>query len=255
MINFKYFANVGTDDEIAKDNISIRHRQIRDNRIGSRMEKVLKTDFEKCKCREDFEKYISRYGRYKSNTYVSLAQAKIESIDARKNENKEREKKITPPPKKRNILQMCIKVAIWFLILGGCRLGVYYLTKPKINKNTTDVITLPKQKDLDEERADYSSHTHSEQNYEQENTIDDSNSESSKILLMPCSICDYTGICKICSGLGRCSVCGGGGSVWSYEAGSPIDCTVCEGTGRCNSCDGSGECFACHGRGEQEVQL
>lgn len=40
---------------------------------SSRIEKVWAADFEKCKSREDFEKYISKYGKYESNKYISQA--------------------------------------------------------------------------------------------------------------------------------------------------------------------------------------
>lgn len=79
MPNFKNFANSDIEDGNSSELSSIRHKQKRDTRIGSRIERVWATDFERCESREDFEKYISKYGKYESNKYVIQAQNNIES--------------------------------------------------------------------------------------------------------------------------------------------------------------------------------
>lgn len=73
MPSFKNFTNGGIDDGFTQESTSIRHRQTRDNRVGFRIEKVWANDFERCESQEDYEKYISKYGKYESNEYISQA--------------------------------------------------------------------------------------------------------------------------------------------------------------------------------------
>lgn len=81
MPTFRNFANRGFDKNLPAKPISIRHPNPHDNGIGPRMEKLLADDFGKCRSRADYEQYISKYGKYTSNKYISLAQEKIKAID------------------------------------------------------------------------------------------------------------------------------------------------------------------------------
>lgn len=139
MPNFKKFATGSTSDEP----ISIRYRQIQDNGVGSRVEKVWATDFERCVNREDYEKYISKYGRYKSNKYVSQAKAKIKSLDAGTTENAKIEIKrdqtintsVSEPKKGDSCLILILRI-IGTILLCVILFGVAELLSTVINRNS-----------------------------------------------------------------------------------------------------------------------
>lgn len=263
MANFKNFVNGGPDVDHSTESTSIRYRQTRDNRVGSRIEKVWATDFERCKNREDFEKYISKYGKYDANKYVEQARARIESFDAAENARIEREKAaqrvqqrpiapvtggsgITP---KNNFIQNLMKVAIWIVIIGG--VGLYSYNQYQKEDNTTDVVVTPTPVQHHESQEEYPSQTHSELTNQQEISVIEPEPEPQEVW-WDCNICGATGRCQLCFGSGRCAVCGGTGS--QYLFGEWTNCGNCGGSGRCPSCDGSGACFACHGSGRCKLE-
>lgn len=273
MANFKNFVNGGLDADHSTESTSIRYRQTRDNRVGSRMEKVWATDFERCKNREDFEKYISKYGKYDANKYVEQARARIESFDAAENARIEREKAaqrvsqrpVAPGtsgsgiPPKYNFIQSLMKVAIWIVIIGGVGLYSYTQYQKENKDNTTDVVVTPTPAQHQESQEEYPTHTHSEQTHQHESPVEEPEPEPQEVW-WDCNICGTTGRCQLCFGSGRCAVCGGGGQVFSVFDGGEVvpgrmtDCGNCGGSGRCPSCDGSGACFACHGSGRCKLE-
>lgn len=276
MANFEKFANGGLDEGHSTESTSIRHRQTRDNRVGSRMERVWATDFKRCESREDFEKYISRYERYESNEYVSKAKVKIESLDAVEKAKVEREKANQRPyqrpvapgtsgggiPPKYRIVQTCIKALVWIVIIGGVGLYSYNQYKQS-NEATPDVVTVtnPTQhQDSQNDQNQSYNPTHSEQTDEPEDVVSETESEPQEIW-WDCKICGTTGRCQLCFGSGRCAVCGGGRQVFSVFDGGEVvpgrmtDCGNCDGSGSCPSCEGSGACFACHGQGRVKSEF
>lgn len=273
MPNFKNFANGGVDDGFTHESTSIRFRQTRDNRVGSRIENVWATDFDRCESREDYEAYISKYDKYESNKYISQARAKIESIDAEETARIEREKAnrralnsptvptynsgnngYTP---KSIVLDTCIKALVWVVIIVGVGGISYYQYLKKQKEETTNVIvvqpTYPQNnQDVHEQHA---THTHSESTYKPENTVAESEPESQEVW-WDCTICGATGQCQLCFGTRRCNVCGGGRQVFSVFYGDEVGdgrmtaCGNCGGSGWCPACEGSGLCFACKGSGK-----
>lgn len=273
MPNFKNFANGGMTDGNSSEFTPIRHRQVRDTKVGSRVERVWATDFGRCESREDFEKYISKYERYEFNEYVSKAQAKIEALDAAEKARVEREKAnqrvqqrpIAPgsggsetSPKYR-MIQTCVKALVWIVIIGG--VGFYsYIQYKKANDTTTVVVPDASQTQNSQAvEEQHTSHSHSEQSEEPGDVVPETEPEPQEIW-WDCNICGTTGRCQLCFGSGRCAVCGGGGQVFScFDGGEVVpgrmtDCGNCGGTGRCPSCEGSGLCFACHGSGKCKLE-
>jgi len=269
MPSFKNFANGGIDEGLSKEPTSIRHKQVRDNSVGSRIEKVWATDFEKCESREDFEKYISKYGKYEFNKYISQAQAKIAFFDAEEKARIEKERATrrirnntvvstpyyrgggsTPKP---HVLQTYMKALVWIIIIGGVGFYSYYQYKQNLNENTTDVVVIqpsnPQSSQDVQEQHD--THTHSEQTHKPENTVAEPEPEPQEIC-WDCNICGTTGRCQLCFGFGRCGVCGGGGML--YRSGELVDCSNCGGSGWCPACEGSGFCFACKGSGRCKLE-
>ncbi len=260
MPSFKNFANGGIDEGLSKESTSIRHKQVRDNSVGSRIEKVWATDFERCESRKDYEKYISKYGKYESNKYISQARAKIKSLEAKEKARIESEKearRVVSTPKtgslgtasRPNILQTCMNALFWVIIIGGVALYSYSRYKQNLNDSTTDVVINPQA--VQEQHA---THTHSEQTYEPENTVVEQEPEPHKAWF-ECRLCGTTGRCPLCFGDGRCGGCGGVGQIYSVFYGDEVgpgrmtDCGSCNGSGRCSLCEGSGFCSACEGRG------
>lgn len=265
MPNFKNFANGGIEDGSTSEFSSVRHRQVRDTKVGSRIERVWSTDFEKCESREDYEKYISKYGRYDANKYVEQARSRIESLDVAENARIEREKAsqrvqqrpVAPgtggsgiPPQK-NFIQSLMKVAIWIVIIGGVGLYSYNQYKHEAKETTTNVVVSPQPSQNQDTQEEYPTHTHSEQAHEQVNQVVEPEPEPQEVW-WDCNICGTTGRCQLCFGTGRCGVCGGGGSL--YRSSGWIDCENCGGSGRCPSCEGNGACFACHGLGRCKLE-
>lgn len=267
MPNFKNFANGGAEDGNTSEFSSIRHKQIRDTRVGSRIERVWAIDFDRCESREDFEKYISKYGKYDANKYVEQARAKIESFDAAKNERIEREKaaqrvqqrSVAPgidgrgiPPQKK-IVQSLIKVAVWIIIIGGVGLYSYnqYQKEENAKEETSQVVVDPQPSQNQTTHRENTTHTHQEQTHQQESPVVEPEPEPQEVW-WDCNICGTTGRCRLCLGSGCCGVCGGRGSL--YRSSGWIDCEHCGSTGRCPSCDGSGACFACHGTGRCKLE-
>jgi len=132
MPSFKNFVTGESDERNSSESSSIRHKIVRDNSVGSRTEKVWSSDFNKCETREDYEKYILKYGKYESNKYVSQAQAKIKFLDFEEKaiQREKAARKIcetpTPPgtggsgiPPKYRIVQTCVKTLTWILTIGG----------------------------------------------------------------------------------------------------------------------------------------
>lgn len=271
MPDFKNFANGGMEDGSSSAFSSIRHRQIRETKAGSRIERVWAIDFERCESREDFEKYISKYSKYELNKFVSQAKAKIESLDAEEHARIDGEKarirnqqypvssgtvgNINPP--KNRVLQAFMKVAVWVIIIGGVGLYSYHQYKSDNNNDSTDTMV------IQSEQQDYpdnqNQHIHSEYTQGPEEVVVESDSEPQEVW-WDCNFCSTTGRCQLCFGSGRCAVCGGGGQTFSVFDGNDIvpgrmtDCGNCGGSGRCPSCDGSGACFACHGRGKCKLE-
>lgn len=272
MPSFKNFANEGADDGFTQESTSIRYKQTRDLKVGSRVEKVWAADFEKCESREDYEKYISKYGKYDNNKYVEQARVRIESLDAAENARIEREKAaqrahqrpVAPgtggsgiPPQKK-LIQTLMKVAVWIVIIGGVGLYSYNQYKQEEKEKTTEVV-IQQPTHNQQQQEEYTSHTHSEQTHKQENQVVEPEPEPQEVL-WDCNICGTTGRCQLCFGTGRCGVCGGGGQVFSVfygdevGAGRMTDCGNCGGSGRCPACEGSGACFACHGHGKCKLE-
>lgn len=265
MPDFKNFANGGIEDGSTSEFSSVRHRQVRDTKVGSRIERVWSTDFEKCESREDYEKYISKYGRYDANKYVEQARSRIESLDVAENARIEREKasqrvqqrRFAPGtggsgiPPKYNFIHSLIKVAIWIVIIGGVGLYSYNQYQKEDKDPSTDVVVTPMPAQHQESKEEYSSHTHSEQTNQQESSVVEPEPEPQEVW-WDCNICGSTGRCQLCFGSGRCAVCGGTGS--QYLFGEWTDCGNCGGSGRCPSCEGNGACFACHGSGRCKLE-
>ncbi len=264
MPNFKNFANGGIENGNSSEFSSVRHKQVRDTKVGSRIERVWSADFEKCESREDYEKYISKYGKYDANKYVEQAQARIESLDAAENARIEREKEarkaqhqtVVPgsgggksPQKK--FIQTLMKVAVWIVVIGGVGFYSYKQYKDEDKETTTDVVINPQPSQNQGTQEGYITHTHSEQTHEQESHAIEPEPVPQEVW-WDCNICGTTGRCQLCFGIGRCGVCGGGGSL--YRSSGWIDCENCGGSGRCPSCEGSGACFACHGLGKCKLE-
>ena len=232
MPNYKNFANGGMEDMKSSEFSSIRHRQVRDTKVGSRIERVWATDFQRCVSREDFEKYISKYSKYDLNKYVRLAKAKIESLDAAENARVEREKaaqrvqqrSIAPRPggndipSKNKIIQNLMQVAVWIVILGGVGLysyNKYQQEKQEKNGYPTNVVMVPQTtlpQDSEEERT---SRTQVNETYEPDNSVTETEPQE---VWWDCPVCGTTGSCQLCFGSSRCGVCGGTGSLYrSYS--------------------------------------
>lgn len=269
MPSFKDFANEGVGNGFSMESTSIRYRQKRDNKIGSRIEKVLATDYERCESREDFEKYISKYGKYDANKYVEQARARVESFETIENARVEREKnahKIQQRPvapgtggsgihPQKRFIQSFIKIAVWAVIIVGFGFYSYNQYKQEEKEKTTD--QQPNQHQQQQE--EYTTHSHSEQPHEQEGQVVEPEPEPQEVWWY-CNICGTTGRCQLCFGSGLCGVCGGGGQVYSVfygdevGAGRMTDCGNCGGSGRCPSCEGSGACSACQGIGKCKLE-
>lgn len=268
MPNFKNFANGVIEDGNSSEVSSVRHKQVRETKVGSRIERVWATDFEGCESREDFEKYVSKYGKYDTNKYVEQARVRIESIDAAENARIEREKASQreqqrpaatgtggsgiPPQKK--FIQTLMKAAVWIVIIGGVGLYSYNQYKHEEKEATINVVVNPHPSQNQATQEEYSTtHTHSEQIHEHE-TPDVEQVEPAK-QQMSCMVCGQSGRCSVCFGSGRCGGCGGGGQIYSvfYDGevgpGRMTDCSACGGTGACGACSGSGLCPSCEGRG------
>lgn len=266
MPNFKNFANGGIEDGSTSEFSSVRHRQVRDTKVGSRIERVWSTDFEKCESREDYEKYISKYGRYDANKYVEQARSRIESLDVAENARIEREKgaqrvqqrPIAPgtggigiPPQKK-FIKTFMNAAIWIVIIGGVGLYSYNQYRHEEKNKTTDVVINPQpsQHHQDEEST---TQTHPEQTHEHESQVVEPEEPAKQ--QMACMVCGQSGRCSVCFGSGRCGGCGGGGQIYSvfYDGevgpGRITDCGACGGTGACGACNGNGLCPSCEGRG------
>lgn len=273
MPSFKDFANEGVDNGFPMESTSIRYRQKRDNKVGSRIEKVWATDYERCKSREDFEKYISKYGKYDANKYVEQARARIESFETIENARAEREKnaqKIQQRPvapvtggsdihPQKRFIQPFIKVAVWVVIIVGVGFYSYNQYKQEEKEKKTDVVIIPQPNQHQQQPEEYTTHSHSEQLHEQESQVVEPEPEPQEFW-WDCNICGTTGRCQLCFGSGRCGVCGGGGLMFSVFYGDEVgpgrltDCVNCGGSGRCPSCEGSGVCFACHGIGKCKLE-
>lgn len=277
MPSFKNFAEGGIDDGFTQESTSIRYRQTRDNSVGSRIEKVWATDFERCESREDYEIYISKYGKYQSNKYISQARAKIESIDIEESARIEREKaarRVQNSPTaptynsenngytpKSNVLNTCIKALVWVAIIAGVGGISYYQYLQKQKEETTNVIVVQptNPQNTQDVHEQHTTLTHSESTYEQENTVTESETEH-VTQYMACMVCGQSGRCSVCAGLGRCGGCGGSGQIYSvfYDGevgpGRFTDCSACGGSGACGACGGSGACPACNGRGQVELE-
>ncbi len=276
MPSFKDFASDGNDG-FSRESTSIRYKQTRDTRVGSRVEKVWATDFEKCESREDYEKYISKYGRYDSNKYISQARAKIESIDAEESarierENAARRVQNTPavPPynsgnngnnHKTNVVNACMKAFVWVIIVVAVGGISYYQYQQKQKEETTKVIVVQpsNSQNAQDDQNPQTTHSHSEQINEPEKTTIEPDPEPVK-QYMSCMVCGQTGRCSVCAGLGRCGGCGGSGQIYSVFYGDEVgagrftDCSACGGSGVCDACGGSGACPACNGRGQVELE-
>lgn len=266
MPSFKDFVN-GDNDRFSQESTSVRYKQTRDSRVGFRIEKVWATDYEKCESREDYEKYISKYGKYDSNKYISQARAKIESIDAEESARIEREnaaRRVQNTPAvpsynsgnngnnhKSNVFNACMKAFVWAVIVVAVGGISYYQYLQKQKEETTSVIVVQPAEPQNTQGDDnqHATHTHSEQISEQENTIVETEPQE---IWWDCTICGTSGRCQLCFGTGRCGVCGGGGSL--YRSSGWIDCGNCGGSGWCPSCEGSGFCFACKGRGKCKLE-
>lgn len=259
MPNFKNFANGGIEDGSSSEFSSIRHKQVRETKVGSRIERVWATDFERCESRDDFEKYISKYGKYDTNKHVEQARAKVASFDAAENARIEREKAaqrvqqrpVAPrtggsgiPPQKK-FIQTLMKAAVWIVIIGGVGLYSYNQYKHEEKETTTNVVIIPQPSQNQVTQEEQTTPTHSEQTHEHENPVVETEPQE---IWWDCTICGATVRCQLCYGTARCNVCGGGGSL--YRSSGWIDCGNCGGSGWCPSCEGSGFCFACKGRGK-----
>lgn len=269
MPNFKNFANGGIEDGSSTEFSSVRHKQVRENKVGSRIERVWAIDFERCESREDFEKYISKYGKYDANKYVEQARIRIESIDADENARIEREntaqrviqRPVAPGtggssiPPKNKFIQNFLKIAAWIIIIGGVGLYSYnqYQREEKAKRDTTEVVIDPQPSPNQYNQEEYTTHTHSEQVHEHETPVVEP--EEPERQQMSCMVCGQSGRCSVCFGSGRCGGCGGGGQIYSvfYDGevgpGRMTDCSACGGTGACGACNGSGLCPSCEGRG------
>lgn len=276
MLSFKNFAN-GSNDEFSQESTSVRYKQTRDARVGSRIEKVWATDFEKCESREDYENYISKYGKYDSNKYISQARAKIESIDAEESARIEREnaaRRVQNTPAvpsynsgnnennhKSNIFNACMKAFVWAIIVVAVGGFSYYQYLQKQKEETTSVIVVQptKPQNTQGDNNQHATHTHSEQISEQENTVVETEAQH-ETQYMSCMVCGQSGRCGVCFGLGRCGGCGGSGQIYSVFYGDEVgpgrltDCGACGGSGACGACGGSGLCQACNGRGQVELE-
>lgn len=270
MSNFKNFVNGGIDEWNSSEFSSVRHKQVRDTKVGSRIEKVWATDFKRCGSREDFEKYISKYGKYDTNRYVEQAKARIESFDTAEKARIEREKAISRIQQRKavsgtaesglsrdkSIIQTWVNVFVWIIIVGSVCLYSYYQYQKEKNETVTDIIITP-QTTQQHSQEQYSTNTKSEDKQEH---VDSSEGLQLQEILVDCRMCGSTGRCHICFGSARCNVCGGGGQKFSVFYGDEvgegrmIECGSCGGSGWCPSCEGSGFCFACKGRGKCKLE-
>lgn len=265
MPNFRNFANGGIEDGSSSKFSSVRHKQVRETKVGSRIERVWATDFERCESREDFEKYVSKYGKYDTNKYVEQARVRIESLDAAENARIEREKAaqralhrpVAPGtggsgiPSQKKFIQSIMKAAVWIVIIGGVGLFSYDQYKHEKKETPSNVVIIPQPSQNQGTQEGSTTHTHSEQTNEQESQAIEPEPVHQEVW-WDCNICGTIGRCQPCFGTGRCGVCGGGGSL--YRSSGWIDCENCGGSGRCPSCEGSGACFACHGLGKCKLE-
>lgn len=274
MTSFKNFAKGGIDDGLLTGTRSVRHKQNREKKVSSRIEKVWATDFERCVNQEDYKKYILKYSKYESNKYVLQAQEKIKELEALDKKGITREKarqRVSQPammsstggngkPTKYKIIQMCVKYVIWVFVIGGIGIYSYNQYLRSENEITTDFVNdQPTQ--LQNSQDIYNIPTYSEETIEAE-PVEEVDSESeSEITEYDCYICGSTGSCQLCFGVCSCSVCGGTGQMFSVFYGDEIgegrmtECGNCGGSGRCPSCDGTGACFACHGNGKVDIEF
>lgn len=268
MTYFKNFANGEKNDELAKAASFIPPPHKRNNSVGSRVEKVWATDFEKCKTREEYENYISKYGRYESNPYIAQARSKITTLRA----NEEAVAKLSQAGgelgpatdhtlnspsniscTKSELLHTILKASVWLLIIGATVYFSYYRYQQNQTKQTSDVLITPTAiNDLqDSPQNSQSQQSNPDYAEELEQPVTESHEEPQEIW-WDCTICGATGRCQHCFGSGCCGICGGGGSL--YRSTGWIDCGNCGGSGRCPSCEGSGFCFACQGRGKCKLE-
>lgn len=277
MASFKDFAG-GGDEGFSQEPTSIRYRQSRDNKVGSRIEKVWATDFERCTRREDYEKYVSKYGKYDSNKYVEQARAKIESFDRTERARAERarierekaarkDQQILLPSgrdgrKQKEILNTLLKIAVCLAIIGGVGFLSYAIYEHEAKKKPSKIISLPKvpQQSQEEDPEGYVLILYEPTTGQASNTGHQQTQAKEQDVWYDCSICGSTGVCQLCFGSGRCGGCGGGGQIFSVFYGDEVgsgrmtDCSSCGGSGSCPQCGGSTLCFACHGAGKCKLQ-
>lgn len=276
MPNFKNFATGGDDEGFSPEPRSIRYKQTRDTRVGTRMEKVWATDFERCESREDYEKYITKYGKYEANNYIHQAKAKLESINAEESGRIEREKSArldqnsqtfstydsvnTGSTIKSNVLKICFRVFFWIAIITGVGGITYYQYVQTHKKATSPVLVFPttnpqNTQDFTDQPV---SPTQSGNAATPETPVVQTAHEAATTYL-PCTLCGQTGQCGVCHGVSRCGGCGGSGQIFSVFYGDEVgpgrltECGACGGSGACGACSGSGVCEHCNGHGQVEL--
>jgi hypothetical protein len=240
MPNFKNFTNGEIDENTSTESTSIRHPNPSDNSIDPRMERLWADDFDKCKSRDDYEKYISKYGKYTSNKYISQAQDKLKAIDAEdERKRKEEESKEiqdnnsnsnVPKPKPNNMGDYLFWVGLIAIVFG-----IFFLSQ---NSNGNE-------QDDDDTDTVIIDPTPAPDPLPDPDPAPDPDPEPRWI--SPC-ICN-NGRCGLCGGDGKCGQCYGLGSIYQYP-NDYIDCPNCGGSGYCQQCDGSGICPYCDGKGE-----
>ena len=273
MSNFKDFADSGLGDNNSPELMTTRHAQTREASAGSPIERVWATDFERCRNREDFERYISKYERYGSNMYVSQAKAKIELLDAAENAREESERISrqsnqqvrhtlqSPPPynldgktdiPKTKGLHIYVRALIWIIVIGGVGCYSYNMYKNENRKSEPAVLVDPSSAHPKVTQEGNHESIQSEPRYEPATPIVEREPEPEEEW-WDCTICGTSGTCNFCFGNGICNICGGAGT--QYLFGEWTNCGNCGGSGRCPACEGSGACFACHGRGKCKVSI
>lgn len=280
MSNFKDFADRGLGDNNSPELMTTRHAQTREASAGSPIERVWATDFERCRNREDFERYISKYEKYGSNMYVSQAKAKIELLDAAENARAESERisrqsnqqvrhTLQPPPPynldgktdfpKTKGLHICVRELIWIIVIGGVGCYSYNMYKNENRKSEPAVLVDPSSAHPKVTQEGNHESVQSEPRYEPAAPIVERDPEPEEVW-WDCTICGATGVCNLCYN-GACATCGGTGQVFSVFYGDEVgegrmtSCGNCGGSGRCPSCNGTNQCFACGGRGRCKLEF
>lgn len=279
MTSFKNFANDGSvDDGISKETSSVRNNKDQMSRVGSRIEKLWATDFERCKTREDYMKYISKYEKYDSNKFISQARDKIELIDAEelagidrknmvKNENNSASNTIDSSKNigrhsKARAIKIGFKALVCLVIIAGIVGFSYYryqhnqiepIPKPPIVNDSSKTATVDPYTEVNQCVAD--TNMGSDIITEQGNDEREEVSQHEPVYVL-CTACGQSGHCPVCFGVGRCGGCGGSGQIFYFSGGEGglTDCGACGGSGACGGCEGTGLCQLCNGKGKCNLE-